>query len=143
MKFEYSFVVRGHEMDSFGHVNNAVYLQYLEQARWEIIREAGLVDIIHAHGLLLIVVDVHVRYMRELKVYDRVRITSDVSYQPPYIIYRHGIYNDTAGTKAARGTVKTVLLGPERKPVDPPPELDAVLGRTREPETEQSENTPS
>lgn len=143
MKFEYCFEVRGHEMDSYGHVNNAVYLQYLEQARWEIIREAGLVDTINAQRLLLIVVDVHVRYMRELRVYDRVRITSDVSYQPPYIVYRHGIFNDTAGTKAARGTVKTVLLGPERKPVDLPPELDAVLGRIRDPQPTDPENTQS
>jgi acyl-CoA thioester hydrolase len=27
--------VRNYEMDAFGHVNNAVYLHYLEQAAWE------------------------------------------------------------------------------------------------------------
>ena len=31
--------VRGNELDSFGHVNNAIYLNYLEQARWEILRD--------------------------------------------------------------------------------------------------------
>lgn len=29
------FPVRGYEIDSLGHVNNAVYLQWMEHARWE------------------------------------------------------------------------------------------------------------
>jgi YbgC/YbaW family acyl-CoA thioester hydrolase len=32
--------VRGYEIDSWGHVNNAVYLQWLELARWELFRNA-------------------------------------------------------------------------------------------------------
>ena len=28
--------MRGYEIDSFGHVNNAVYLSWLEHARWEL-----------------------------------------------------------------------------------------------------------
>ena len=31
MKTRFEFNVRGYELDSFGHVNNAVYLNYLEQ----------------------------------------------------------------------------------------------------------------
>ncbi len=34
--------VRSFELDSFGHVNNAVYLQYLEVARCEYMEQAGL-----------------------------------------------------------------------------------------------------
>jgi len=34
--------VRSYEMDSFGHVNNAVYLQYLEFARCEYLEQVGL-----------------------------------------------------------------------------------------------------
>jgi len=34
--------VRSYELDSFGHVNNAVYLQYLEFARCEYLEQAGL-----------------------------------------------------------------------------------------------------
>ena len=39
MKTRFEFNVRGYELDSFGHVNNAVYLNYLEQARWEMFLE--------------------------------------------------------------------------------------------------------
>lgn len=34
--------VRGYELDSFGHVNHAVYLSYLEHARWEMLTREGI-----------------------------------------------------------------------------------------------------
>ncbi len=34
--------VRGYELDSYRHVNHAVYLSYLEQARWEYLSACGL-----------------------------------------------------------------------------------------------------
>src|SRR3954471_12443383 len=41
--FSVEFPVRGYEIDSWGHVNNAVYLQWLEHCRWEMARaEEGL-----------------------------------------------------------------------------------------------------
>ena len=49
MKFEttawhhsHSLKVRGYELDSYRHVNHAVYLSYLEQARWEFLASRGL-----------------------------------------------------------------------------------------------------
>ncbi|MDR0513035.1 MAG: acyl-CoA thioesterase [Treponema sp.] len=36
-----SIKVRTYECDSYGHVNNANYLQYLEYARYELLREVG------------------------------------------------------------------------------------------------------
>lgn len=31
---EYPVVIREHHLDTFGHVNNAAYLDILEEARW-------------------------------------------------------------------------------------------------------------
>jgi acyl-CoA thioester hydrolase len=36
---EYRFKVRSYELDSYGHVNNANYLNYLEGARWEYLKD--------------------------------------------------------------------------------------------------------
>jgi acyl-CoA thioester hydrolase len=33
--------VRSYECDSYSHVNNAVYLHYLEYARWEFLKDIG------------------------------------------------------------------------------------------------------
>jgi len=37
-----SLTVRAYECDSYGHVNNAVYLNYLEYARHEFLNSAGI-----------------------------------------------------------------------------------------------------
>ncbi len=34
--------VRGYELDSFGHVNNANYFHYLEHARWKMLQEKNI-----------------------------------------------------------------------------------------------------
>ena len=34
--------VRGYELDSYRHVNHAIYPSYLEQARWELLSAHGL-----------------------------------------------------------------------------------------------------
>ena len=38
----HSLKVRGYELDSYRHVNHAVYLSYLELARWEFLASRGL-----------------------------------------------------------------------------------------------------
>ena len=39
--FEYKKQVLEHHLDTYGHVNNAVYLQIYEEARWDISENAG------------------------------------------------------------------------------------------------------
>ena len=41
MKYTSSLVVRTYECDSYGHVNNAVYLNYLEYGRMEYLHQIG------------------------------------------------------------------------------------------------------
>src|SRR5664279_3975231 len=65
-----SLTVRGYELDSYGHVNNAVYLQYLEQARWMVMRDANFLEQIDAEKLFLVVIDTHIRYLREAILFD-------------------------------------------------------------------------
>ncbi len=42
MVFETPFTVRSYELDSLGHVNNAVFLSYLEEATFLLLAEHGL-----------------------------------------------------------------------------------------------------
>jgi acyl-CoA thioester hydrolase len=41
MNSVFSFNVRTYECDSYGHVNNAVYLNYLEAARYQFLKDVG------------------------------------------------------------------------------------------------------
>ncbi len=56
--------VRGYHLDFFGHVNNARYLEFMEEARWRL-SERGL-DLRHIldKGIVLAVVNVNINYRK-------------------------------------------------------------------------------
>ncbi len=59
--------VRSYELDSFGHVNNAVYLQYLEAARCDHLLQVGLsFNDFQKWGAFPLVVEAHLRYRQSL-----------------------------------------------------------------------------
>jgi acyl-CoA thioester hydrolase len=58
--FQVWITVRGYELDTQGHLNNAVYHQYGEHARWEYVRAAGIsVDTLRAAGVGPVVLEHH------------------------------------------------------------------------------------
>ena len=54
--------VRNYHLDGYGHVNNARYLEFLEEARWAFFEEHGLLSEIG--GFMLVVVRTDIRYRR-------------------------------------------------------------------------------
>lgn len=83
--------VRSYELDSFGHVNNATYLNYLEEARSEYLKALGLSfnDIV-PHGVHLVIVESHVRYIRPARYGDEIVVRGrfrDVTAVSLYIDY--------------------------------------------------------
>lgn len=55
--------VRNYHLDGYGHVNNARYLEFFEEARWAFFEERGL--LLHElAGLILIVARIDIRYSR-------------------------------------------------------------------------------
>ena len=126
MKYSFKTQVRGYELDSYAHLNNAVYISYTEQARWEILKNAGLLESFLSRNLLLVVTETNIRYMRELKLFDYVEVETKISYKSPYLIFQHDILNNSANVKAAKAKVKTLLIDKERIPQDIPEELLAI-----------------
>jgi len=67
--------VRGYELDSFGHVNHAVYLSYFEHARWQALWAAGLDPGRFRRGEIgVYVVRVEADFTAELSLGDSLRI---------------------------------------------------------------------
>lgn len=112
--------VRGYELDSYGHVNNAVYLQYLEQARWEIINDLKILDYFIENELLIVVVETRIRYMREACLFDELVIETGFQPESPFIVFRQRIRNNKTGLLLSRATVKTILIDRYRIPQDIP-----------------------
>ena len=77
LKMEHScdVVVRWYECDTYGHVNNAVYLHYLEFARENYMRDLGIsFNEMRASGIGLVVARVSIDYRRPAMPEDRLTI---------------------------------------------------------------------
>jgi len=118
--------VRGYELDSYGHVNNAVYLNYFEHGRWDLLRELNLYEFIHISNLFMVVADIHIRYMREAKLYDELEVQTSVVREDPYLIFKQKLLNRQSGQTLARGETRSIFIDKTtRKPTDIPNEFKA------------------
>lgn len=71
-QFQLEFQARDYECDMQGHVNNAVYLNYLEHCRHEFIKELGLdFSELVRRGISLVIIRAEVDYKYSLRSGDR------------------------------------------------------------------------
>ena len=57
--------VRGFHVDHFGHVNNARYLEFLEESRWVYFEKNNLIDdFFHKKGVIPIVKKITIEYLK-------------------------------------------------------------------------------
>lgn len=74
--FRVRIQVRGYELDTQGHLNQAVYMQYAEHARWEFLKAAGVTqDGLVASGVAPVQLEATIRYRRELRANDEVDVS--------------------------------------------------------------------
>jgi acyl-CoA thioester hydrolase len=74
--FSVGVTVRGYETDALGHLNQSVYLQYAEHARWCLLQSAGVgPSELLAKGVGPVVLETTIRYLRELRTGDEVVVT--------------------------------------------------------------------
>lgn len=75
MKHQYRMTIKECHLDTFGHVNNAVYLQLFEEARWEVITENGYgLKKVIASKKGPVILDVKLEFLAELKLREKIII---------------------------------------------------------------------
>lgn len=114
MKSEYSFEVRGCEIDSFNHVNNAVYLNYLEAARWCFFNDTGMLNYMLSDSIYAVVTDINIRYVRELKVFDKAIVKSEWKPDGEHIVADQNIYIEGSNKRIVKATVRMILVSKDR-----------------------------
>ncbi|MEW1550442.1 acyl-CoA thioesterase [Streptomyces tsukubensis] len=71
---------RAYEVDRQGHLNQAVYMQYAEHARWQFLQAAGLTpDVLAEAGIGPVLLKATVRFQRELLAGDEVDVGCAIS----------------------------------------------------------------
>jgi acyl-CoA thioester hydrolase len=116
MEFEYRLTVRGYELDSFGHVNNSVYLNYIEQAQWEMLRKSNTFDYFQKTEIVPAIIEINIRYIREAKIFDELVVRSRIALDSPYVVFHHNLYDTKTKLKSCKATVKHLYLTKDRVP---------------------------
>lgn len=56
--------VRGYHLDLYRHVNNARYLEFLEEARWSFLERRGNLNFLQDNGYAFALVNININYRR-------------------------------------------------------------------------------
>jgi YbgC/YbaW family acyl-CoA thioester hydrolase len=82
----YKMLIRETHLDSYGHVNNATYMTMYEEARWEFITVRGYgYQKVHESGQGPIVLEVNLKFLKELRLREEITITSEMIEYPSRI----------------------------------------------------------
>ncbi|WP_225825279.1 acyl-CoA thioesterase [Streptomyces naphthomycinicus] len=117
--------VRGYETDTQGHLNQAVYLNYAEHARWSLLQAAGISQArLVGQGVGPVALETNIRYRRELLAGDEVDVTCEFEWGDGKTFRIRQEIRKTDGTLAAEVTAVGGLLRlEERKLVVDPREV--------------------
>lgn len=120
MKVE--FRVRSYELDSLGHVNNAVYMNYFEHARISFFRELGfgLRAYIEA-GNAMVLAESQVKFRRPAFMDDLIRVETVLRIEKIRLLFEQTIYRDSEVIATGLNTI--VTLDARGRPCAPPAEL--------------------
>jgi YbgC/YbaW family acyl-CoA thioester hydrolase len=121
---ETTIAVRSGEIDSFGHVNHAVFLHYFEHARYEALQSAGFRwQLLRENDWQIYVVRIEVDYLAQAMRGDtlRVRTWADSFRRTTMTLGQEILRDDGSGTVVvARAKVNAVWIGADRRPMRVP-----------------------
>lgn len=123
----YEVEVRSYELDVYDHVNNAVYLNWLEHGRSKLLQDKGFnyISIISQWGVRFMTVRTEIDYHSALKLGDRAEITTQVEkVGNTSVTIAHTITRTGDSNPAARARVVIVYTDAQTgRPATVPPEF--------------------
>jgi YbgC/YbaW family acyl-CoA thioester hydrolase len=126
--FTTAITVRGYELDAYGHVNNAVYLNYAEWARWCMIKEAaGSMEYFKSAGLAPVVARVEVDYKRPCYLGEELVLeTRLMEYKRKVVVFQHQV-KKPGGELATEIRATLVAVGAEGRAQDLPADFQKLF----------------
>ena len=114
MSFISTIKVRGYHEDRFGHVNNARYLEFLEEGRWDYLEERGPKGGFPSLGVFPVVAHLSISYRRPTSAGDRLTITTEVaSTGSRKIVMHQTIHQDDCEKLCCEADITIVLVDAE------------------------------
>ena len=117
--------VRTYECDSYGHVNNANYLNYLEFARVEFLNDTGFdYDKLRRQGFGLLVREIRIRYLLPVSSGETITITSTPIKKGALSGTFSQVIKNGSGDTVVDAEVSWAFVNGEGKPIRIPEEFD-------------------
>jgi len=119
--FTTNVVVRSYELDAYGHVNNAVYLNYLEAARCDCLNQVGLsFNDFKRWGKAPVVRQAQLRYLAPAHADDVLSVqTTIVALGRASVTMGFDLVNQE-GTRVLTATMDFLFLNEQNKPTRVP-----------------------
>nr|WP_290698329.1 thioesterase family protein [Halomonas sp. UBA3074] len=71
--------VRGYHLDGYGHVNNARYLEFMEEGRWDFFdQHPAMIKQLHQAGRAFVVVNLNIDYLAAARHGDDLEIVTGI-----------------------------------------------------------------
>lgn len=132
--FETVVEVRSYELDGFGHLNHAVYLNHFEFARFQAFADAGFpAERLLADGTGIHVVRVEVDYLAEARLGQAIRIrTRVIEVRNSSMTVEQVAFDESDPEHSfARARVVVVWIGPEGRPARIPDPVRQAVAQGR------------
>lgn len=123
--------VYGFHLDVYKHVNNARYLEFFEEARWEYLLPFKESKALESRNWITIVVRVEVSYKKPLELLDDIEIHTTINeIGRKSMTFNQKIYKNNEKTISALANVKFVVFDTiQQKSLSINEEIKAIFGQ--------------
>lgn len=119
----YSITILESHLDTLGHVNNAMYLTLLEEARWDISTSLGFgLEEIQKSQIGPIILDIHIQFKKEIRLRQNVIIETKFEEISKRIATIHHVIRDEQGTVYCLAKLKFGFFDMQSRKLILPPE---------------------
>jgi thioesterase III len=110
MKSSVQIKVRNYHLDRFGHVNNARYLEFLEEGRWAYSEENNLIEMYEEKGIGHVAVNININYRKSATDGDLLVVETDLKERSDRsVTMLQKVFIKDTGTLIADATVTNVF----------------------------------
>jgi len=122
--------VRTYELDSFGHVNNAVYLNYFEVARFRLLAQLGVsIERLGETGKMFVMSEAALKFKSPARYDDLLLIRTTFTIRKIRILFNQIIENKATRQLIATATITAVLVDQNGRPIDIPEPLKRLMSK--------------
>lgn len=129
-EFKVVYKVRNHDIDAYGHVNNAAYLRIIEDAMVDYLEELGVhLLALGKQGISVYMSEISLKYLRPAFLGDKLTIaTTFTKVSKVKMLWFNEIFRENDEELLTRVDGKAAFVNEGGKVIPIPPEVKATFG---------------